>query len=489
MADPKLDQLLATARQALRSGDFPTAGRAYELYLQARPADEAALMEASLLCQQVDAPQHITVLYERAMQADPRNRKFKTAHMESVLSNGDPARARNLARAALDGEPDFIGYRLQLAQAEQALGNKDAAREEYARVFERDASNLDALYYLAEIGTDDQLDAVEAALEDLWQARSRQPDNRKVMLGYAFGRLLERRGDYDRAWEAYRFGAEVQHRLAPFSDKPFRDMADQHKRIFVGSGHTAPAGNDGNKQIFVVSLPRAGSTLLEQILASHAGVETIGETSLLPKALAYLSQTFGASEAGLVAPMALTSSRQFYEQGARQLAKQRDTMIVDKGIMNFLFLGYIRFALPGAKIIHVVRDPVDTGLSCHNTLFYGGNEWTYDLHDIARFTKFYQQVMRDWIKAWPDRILTVRYEDIVQDTEQTARRVVDFCGLEWDPACLDFHKSEMPVMSASVNQVRQPIYTFAKGRAGRFESHITPLRKALGDAANPDWFL
>jgi hypothetical protein len=179
----------------------------------------------------------------------------------------------------------------------------------------------------------------------------------------------------------------------------------------------------------------------------------------------------------------------YRDLGTRYLAEiQRlapgATRITDKMPMNFIYAGLIHLALPNASIIHTVRDPVDTCLSCFCTLFFEGQNYSYDLAELGRYYRHYQDLMAHWHRILPPgRILDVRYEDIVADLEGQARRIVAHCGLDWDPHCLAFHQTERPVLTASAAQVRQPIYNNAIGRWRVYEEHLGPLLSALEGVA------
>lgn len=244
-------------------------------------------------------------------------------------------------------------------------------------------------------------------------------------------------------------------------------------------------GEQSSVPVFIVGMPRSGSTLVEQILASHSQVFGAGELKLFGKALASISTEQGKTSAfPLIA--ADMSGEQFRNLGARYLKELKQLApdairITDKMPANFLNAGLIHLALPNATIIHTMRDPIDTCISCFSKLFDEPQPFTYDLLELGRYYRSYQALMAYWRHILPPhRMLDVKYEELVDDLQGVARRIISHCGLPWDPCCLDFYRTERPVRTMSAMQVRRPIYGDSVGRSGPYESFIGPLRDALG---------
>ena len=243
-------------------------------------------------------------------------------------------------------------------------------------------------------------------------------------------------------------------------------------------------GEPSPKPIFIVGMPRSGTTLVEQILASHPQVYGAGELKLLDRAVVEVHSTM--REVLAYPEIALhMSDEHFRELGRRYLAGIQQlapaaTRITDKMPSNFVFVGLIHLALPNATIIHTVRDPVDTCISCFSKLFTEGNFQTYDLAELGRYYRHYKALMAHWRHALPPgRILDVKYEDTVADVEGVARRIVAHCGLPWDQNCLDFHRTERVVRTSSATQVRRPIYASSIGRRHAYGALLEPLLAEL----------
>jgi hypothetical protein len=246
----------------------------------------------------------------------------------------------------------------------------------------------------------------------------------------------------------------------------------------------AGLGDPSAAPVFIVGMPRSGTTLAEQILASHPNVFGAGEINDFQKAILALG---GDAAGALGSPevASLLSPDELQRIGAGYVARlgamaPEATRIVNKTPENFRFLGLIHRALPNARIIHTRRDPVDTCLSCFSKLFFENLPFAYDLGELGRYYRAYDALMAHWRALLPqETLLEVQYEEVVDDLEGQARRIVAHCGLEWDPRCLDFHETERPVRTASVAQVRQPIYASAVGRWRPYEPFLGPLLSEL----------
>jgi hypothetical protein len=242
--------------------------------------------------------------------------------------------------------------------------------------------------------------------------------------------------------------------------------------------------------IFIVGLPRSGSTLLEQILASHSRVEGTQELANVQQ----IVRNLRGRDPDLNNPrypriLAEMSAGEFRPLGEQYLAttlvyRTDKPFFIDKMPNNFRHLGLIHLMLPNARIIDARREPMACCFSNLKQLFANGQEFTYSIEDIARYYRTYLELMRHWDRVLPGRILRIQHEDVVEDLEGNVRRILDFCGLEFEPACIEFHKTERSVRTASSEQVRQPIFREGLDQWTNFEPWLNPLKEALGDALN-----
>jgi hypothetical protein len=316
--------------------------------------------------------------------------------------------------------------------------------------------------------------------------------NERMQLDFGLGKAYADVRDYPRSFAHLLAGNARKRAVTAYDEAATFALFDRIEEVFTPAliAAKAGAGEPAAAPIFVMGMPRSGTTLVEQIIASHPVVHGAGELHAFNDAVNELSAADGGTMPFPDGVPALDGGdlRQIgarYVAALRALAARDETAsrerITDKMPSNYYFAGLIHLALPNATIIHCMRDPVDTCVSCFSKLFSGEQNHTYDLAELGRYYRRYQQLMAHWSRALPaGRILDVRYEDVVADLDGQARRIIAHCGLPWDDACLSFHKTERPVRTASVTQVRQPIYSSAIGRWRVYEAQLGPLLDALG---------
>ena len=320
-------------------------------------------------------------------------------------------------------------------------------------------------------------------MQVLAQQMASLPPNEQTFLCFALGKAYADLGERDRAFGYYLQGNAVRRRGTKYDEATALDFLQriQHRITPECIAANRGYGADSPAPVFILGMPRSGSTLVEQILASHPQVHAGGELRHFGEAL--LSAGIGQRYPDSVTSLQQPSLR---EIGERYVAALRATAgpalrITDKMPTNYLFLGLIRLALPNAAIIHTRRDPVDCCLSNFTTLFAPGRlGYTYDLGALGRYYRGYEALMRHWNAALPGTMLDVQYEDLVTDLEPAARRIIAHCGLEWDDACLQFHDAPRQVRTASVVQVREPIHARAIARWRGQAALYAPLLQALG---------
>ncbi len=310
----------------------------------------------------------------------------------------------------------------------------------------------------------------------------------RVRYWFALGKWREDVGQYDASFAAYREGNRLQHGQIPIDEAGEEALTDRIIATFSREYLARPplAAAAGQPPILIVGMPRSGTTLLEQILASCPGVVGVGEVTDLHEIVkAAMPDGDFANYPAAISGMddaALSALAARYRQALHARAPQAER-VVDKLLSNFLFIGLLHRILPGVKIIHAMRHPMDTCFSNYACLFDQSNlNFAYDLGTLGRCYRRYARLMRHWHAVLPaGTILDVRYEDVVADTEGQARRVLDYLGLPWDGNCLAFHRNERKVKTVSAAQVRRPIYRTSLSRWKRYERHLGELRAALGD--------
>jgi hypothetical protein len=308
----------------------------------------------------------------------------------------------------------------------------------------------------------------------------------RMQLDFALGKAYADLKDFSRSFQHLVAGNTAKRATIAYDENATFDLFDRIEKTFTRDliEKKSGGGDPSSIPIFVLGMPRSGTTLIEQIIAGHPIVHGAGELRILNDVALSVHAPDSAALPypeflPLVDAVALRQIGARYVSLLRQLAPD-DERVTDKMPSNYYFAGLIHLALPNAKIIHSMRDPVDTCISCFSKLFSAEQNHTYDLGEIGRYYRRYQQLMAHWRDVLPTgRILDVRYEDIVADLEGQARRIIEYCGLPWDERCLAFHKTERPIRTASATQVRRPIYKSAVGRWRAYQDQINPLLEAL----------
>jgi tetratricopeptide (TPR) repeat protein len=394
-----------------------------------------------------------------------------------------PAEALASYDKALAIKPDYADAWNNRGVVLWEAGRLDEAREAYVRALTLDPKLANACLNYADTVTFAAGDPYLKAMEALRDSPLSDAD--RLQLDFALGKAYADLKLYPRSFERLLRGNALKRTQIPYNEAATLGLFDRIEAAFTAEllreKEKWNAGSPSPVPVFIIGMPRSGSSLVEQILASHPQVHGAGEL-----------KTFNdtAKEAGGGTPypefVSNLDANALGRLGARYLETVQMLVpgagrIADKMPANYLFAGLIHLAFPNARIIHTLRDPVDTCLSCFSKLFAGGrHNYTYDLAELGRYHRRYQQMMAHWQRVLPPgRILDVRYEDIVADLDGQARRLVAHCGLDWDARCLSFYDTKRPVRTASALQVRQPIYRGAMGRAAAYGEFLGPLTDAL----------
>ena len=388
--------------------------------------------------------------FERAVQCEPDNLIIALAQANSFAANGDLGRAEAICRDMLRRSPGHAGALVDLTR--------------YA--------SLASDYAVVE--------SMRLALAD---PASSEKD--RVALGFALGKVLEDGGDYPAAFACFADAAARQRRQITYSSAATEQVFDSLIAAFTPKRVTrlSGLGSDSAMPIFVVGMPRSGTTLVEQILASHEQVSGAGELSELSLQVAELVRAKGADSMAQVLDRADGPALQrFGEAYLGQLASyaRGSRYVVDKMPANFLHIGLIRLALPKARIIHCRRDALDTSLSIFKTNFgEGAQPQSYDLGELGHYYRQYQRLMAHWSDLFGPAIYHIDYEKLVRDPEGQSRLLLAHCGLDWSPAPIAFQQAGSVVRTASIFQVRQPVHTRSIGLAESYGALLDPLRRAL----------
>jgi tetratricopeptide (TPR) repeat protein len=463
LAPTNVQTLLITSRIQSRRGATSAAEQGARLALKEEPENAEALTVLGQVLHDTDRYDEAIEVLEKAVEHNPENAEARNFYGVALKSVGRLDEARTNILKALQINDTMYGAYANLNDL------VDFSKDEGAELFDR-------------------MDAIFESLEN--------PDSDQyVALHFAYAKALDDRGQHERALDHYIRGGRLKRGQLDYSEADTHGFFDAIRETFTKEFITGTkfAGKDDERPTFIIGMPRSGSTLVEQIVSSHPDVYGAGEVKYLSRAMHQLRDRFPSlpkypAMAKKMAPpqMEIVANNyiQQLETGAGDAKR-----ITDKLLTNYFFAGLIHMLFPKAKIIHTRRDPVDTCLSGFTKLFKDDMPHSYDLGELGRYYGKYRELMEHWEKVLPEGVMiTVQYEDVVADTEGQARRLIDFLGLPWNDKCVDFHKSDRPVKTASVAQVRKPIYKTSVERWKKYGPGLQPLVDAVGakSSASPE---
>jgi len=397
-------------------------------------------------------PEKAVAAYEKALAINQKAPALLASYAWELKTIGKQSKALEAYRRAVQVKPSF-------GQAYWSMAN--------LKVFSFEDREIDAM--LEQVERDDLTD-----VED-------------VHFRFALGKAMEDNKDYDRAWHYYHTGNQRQRSMVEYDPLEFERRQTAIKEVFDGDllAQRAGVGYDAPDPIFIVGLPRSGSTLIEQILASHSQVEGTAELPLLGKITESIGRyrTDGVRYPDAVRDLRDKDLRAYGQQYIKESARYRSTdkpLFTDKLPNNFPMIGFAQLILPNARFINARRHPFDSCLGAYKQLFGAGQHFTYDMLDLAHYYQQYDSMIKHWHAVLPGKVLDVHYEETVTDLEGQVRRILEHCGLAFEENCVRFHETRRAVKTASSEQVRQPIYTSALGKWRRYERHLDLWKEHLG---------
>ena len=426
---------------------------------------------------------------EKLLAVDPSNRNYRTLCALTYVGVGAHERAIEVYRELLTGATQPADLHLSIAHSLKTLGRREEAIAAYRAAATARAGFGDAYWSLANLKTyrfeDRELEQMHAA-----ESAASTPVVDRYHLCFALGKALEDQQQYEESFAYYARGnalkrAEILHRPEVFELNTRLQIEVCTRELFA---RNQDGGARAADPIFIVGLPRSGSTLIEQILASHSAVEGTHELADVPRIVMDLrGRDRSLDDARYPAVLEQMSAADYRRLGEKYLSDTRvyrtgRARFIDKMPNNFRHLGLIHLMLPNAKIIDARREPMACCFGNLKQLFASGQEFAYSIEDIARYYRTYLELMSHWNAVLPGSVLRVQHEDLVDDLEGHVRRLLEYCELKFEPACIEFHKTERSVRTASSEQVRQPIYREGLDQWRHYEPWLGPLRAALGDA-------
>lgn len=409
----------------------------------------------------------------------------------TLLPLGRQDEAQQLVEKVLQLQPDNAEAISLATTIDQHKGDIDKAHKRLKPLIEAGLNEVNvALAYATICNSIGETDNGIRLLEQQLEKGQTLTASGRRNVHFNLGKLYDSSKDYARAFEHYQKGnalketefdprlrdAEVDTAIATYTP----DLMASLPRSRIQS----------DRPVFVVGMPRSGTSLIEQILASHPAVFGAGELNYVIQMAASLQSTLGKAQAYPQCLPALTQQEidrlaQHYLDQIAELSPDA-ARVVDKMPGNFMHLGFIELLFPGARIIHSMRDPLDTCLSCYFQDFSRSHPYSYDFAQLGAFYKSYERIMQHWRKVLRIPMIEMQYEDLISDQEGASRRIVDFCGLEWNDQCYNFHETQRYVATASYDQVRRPIYSSSVSRWKNYAEFLDPLREALKSDNNRD---
>jgi tetratricopeptide (TPR) repeat protein len=438
-----------------------------------------ALLKRGKRMEAIDAFGQATVL-------EPGNGIAWEKLASATAGAGYPERAAEAFRKAVNLSPNFAGFHMGFGHVLKTLGDQEASLRAYREAIRLRPDFGEVYWSMANLKIfkfeDAEVEAMEKQVEN-----TELNEVTDVHFRFALGKAYEDRKDYDKAWAHYHSGNERQRPLVNYDPVETNVQQDAIRSYFTRDFLSKAEGNGYADEgpIFIVGLGRSGSTLVEQILASHSQVEGTEELSVL----ANLSDTIGRYRPDKQQyPKILDSMRPLdwralgleYLDGAKRYRMTDKPIFTDKLPNNFPFVGLLHLILPNAKIINARRHPLDTCLGNYKQLFGRGQTFTYDMFELADYYKEYCLTMDHWNQLLPGKVLDVHYEETVTDLEGQVARILEHCGLPFEEKCVRFHETERAIKTASSEQVRQPIYTGGMGKWRKYEDHLGEWMEELG---------
>jgi len=472
----------------MRHGNFDDAGKLLARCLELAPNYAAAHHDYALVLdnqmRRGDALREI----EKALQADPDSPGYRNLQAAILDRLGEYDRAIEVYAGLLDEQPEQPKVWTSYGHTLRAAGRQDESIAAYQKAIEYSPGSGEAWWGLADFKTftfsAGDIDAMRQQLD-----RSDLSDDDRSHFEFTLGKALEDAGDYAESFEHYAEGNRLRRKMNPYEAAQLTTGVQRSKAFFTPAffAERADCGSTARDPIFIVGLPRSGSTLLEQILASHSAVEGTME---LPDMLAIVRELGQRGvEAGnwnypevlaSLEPDELRTLGERYLESTRLYRKTDRPMFIDKMPNNFANVGLIQLLLPNARIVDARRHPLASCLSIFKQLFARGQAFAYSLDDLGRTYRDYVELMAHFDEVLPGRVHRVFYERLVDDTEAEIRGLLDYCGLPFEERCLRFHETDRAVRSASSQQVRQPINTAGVEHWRHFEDWLDPLKQALG---------
>ena len=423
---------------------------------------------------------------EKLYTKDKDNLRFMIAYAVALQQTNKQEEAHELYNKILNIDKKNPEILISKGHLQKTFGDLKGSIDSYKKSYKIDQYYGDAYWSLANLKTYEFNDKEIMQLEKMTQDEFIN-DNEKIYMSFALGKAFEDRGEYDKSFRNYQNGNSLKKEFTKFDLKLFDEECKNQKEVCTRDLFDSKAnwGLETKEPIFVLGLPRVGSTLIEQILASHSMVEATHE---LPNILA-LSHKLNLRKVqektsrypeillSLSAPQLKMIGEQYIKDA--EIFRTNKPFFIDKMPNNFRHIGLIKLILPNAKIIDIRRNSMSACFSCYKQLFAEGQEFTYDFGDLAGYYNNYVELMEHWNQVLPNQILSIKYEDLVNDFENSVNKILNYCNLDFEDECLSFYKNKRSVRTPSSEQVRQPIYKKGLDYWKNYDVYLGDLKRDL----------
>jgi len=476
----ELDSSIASVAAALAHCASQTMPRADVLqallsFLSAHPGNTSLRLEIAHHLYTDEAYSRELIICEEGIAAGDQSAELKLIYGRCLLNNDQPQNAIEILKQAVAGLPEDPEANYLLGTAYRSIGQGADARGAHLAAMVQVPFFAKSFYAYFRSGRATPDDPLVQRFDELQGVLEQATPEEASFLHYGLGTAFEALGRFDEAFVHFEKGGRLRSRSQRFDRRAMEQKYETIKNAFTPELFETlkSSGDPTPRPLFIIGMPRSGSSLLEQILSSHRDAEGLGELLDLDRMIEPYLESLDPNAVPME-DIAASYMKRIVSQGSGN-----DTRLIDKGLHNFMHVGFIHLMFPNAVILHCQRDPLDTCFSSFALRFAGGHEWSNRLSNTGYAYNAYQSMMDHWETVLPGRVISVNYEELVSDFEPQVRGILKACGLPWDPACLDFQNASRAVRTASAAQVREPINTSSIGRWKNFEKHLGKLAESV----------
>jgi tetratricopeptide (TPR) repeat protein len=475
--------ILALANLQQGMSDYSRALGNFQRVLQIEPENGDACYGRGTVLYALGRQQEAISSYRQAVSYRPNSARYQVGLAAALMAESQHEEAAEYCENALRISPDNADAVALAAQIAIRRGQTEKAYEYLRPLLEQGVQSENVVMAFANVSRDvGRTSEAIQLLQEIADKGGSQSTEGRINLHFSLGRLYDREAEYEQAFRNFEQGNKLKQ--VSFGHEHHMLEVDafiaQNGWYFINNLPRSSVISE--RPVFIVGMPRSGTTLVEQILSSHPAVYGAGELTDIGEMVEKLPAMLGTQKQ-FPQCLSLINAEQLDKLATAYLARLEklspDARRVTDKMLGFMYLGFIQLVLPSARIIHCRRDPLDTCLSGYFQDFSSAHSYSYDLYNLGVYYRGYEKIMRNWKSVLSLPMIDVQYEDMIADQESVSRRLIEFCGLEWDDRCLNFHKNERFVGTASYDQVRRPIYSSSVCRWKNYDKFIDPLRKAL----------